>query len=91
MAKKDTATGFILIRTKPNTENKICEQLKDIPEVIEMYKIADLRDCKYNILAKIKTDDYYEMGKIVIERIRKNVDVLNTETLGVIIPWGNAL
>ena len=69
--------GFVLISAAPTKEHEVYENLLQIPEIIELYPLFG----EFDLIAKLETDNYDKLGKIVIDRIRTIDGVLNTKTL----------
>lgn len=69
--------GFVLISAAPTKEHEVHENLLQIPEIIELYPLFG----EFDLIAKLETDNYDKLGKIVIDRIRTIDGVLNTKTL----------
>lgn len=70
-------TNFILIKTKPGKECKVCDEFIKIPEIIECYHLFG----EYDIIAKINAENFERMGQIIREKIRYIHDVIDTKTL----------
>jgi DNA-binding Lrp family transcriptional regulator len=69
--------GFVLISAAPTKEHEVYENLLQIPEIIELYPLFG----EFDLITKLETDNYDELGKIVMDRIRTIDGVLNTKTL----------
>lgn len=70
--------GYVLITTTPGKEREVREELQRIEEVNEVHTLLG----EYSLIAEIDAKDFYVMGKIVVDKIRKLDGVLDTETLG---------
>ena len=71
------AIGYALISTSPNLEKNVLNALRNIDGVKESHLLAG----QYDIIAKIETDNINEIGKIVVNHIRKIEGVIHTKTL----------
>lgn len=69
--------GFVMISTAPSMEMKVYHELSKILEIIEMYPLFG----EYDLIAKIETEDFNALGKIVVEKIRTINGVSDTRTL----------
>jgi crossover junction endodeoxyribonuclease RuvC len=69
------AVGFVLISTAPVKEHKVYERLKKVPEIVELHPLFG----EFDLIAKIETKDYNELGKIVVEKIRMIDGVIDTK------------
>jgi DNA-binding Lrp family transcriptional regulator len=71
------AVGFVLISTAPGKEHEVYNELKKIPEIIELHPLFG----EFDLIAKIETKDFNELGVIVVEKIRMIDGVIDTKTL----------
>ena len=71
------SVGFVLISTAPGKEHEVYVELKKIPEIVELYPLFG----EFDLIAKIETKDFNELGRIVVEKIRMVEGVLDTKTL----------
>lgn len=69
--------GFVLITTAPGKEHNVYNALLNMSEIVELHPLLG----EYDIIAKIETKDYNELGKIVISKIRTIDGVIDTKTL----------
>jgi len=69
--------GFVLINAAPSKEHKVYEKLLKVPEIIELYPLFG----EFDLIAKLETDNYDKLGKIVLDRIRTIDGVIHTKTL----------
>jgi DNA-binding Lrp family transcriptional regulator len=69
--------GFVLISTIAGKEHDVYASLIDMKEIIELHPLFG----EYDIIAKIETENFDDLGKIVVENIRTINGVLNTKTL----------
>ncbi|OYT60797.1 AsnC family transcriptional regulator [Euryarchaeota archaeon ex4484_178] len=71
------AVGFVLISTAPGKEHEVYNELKKIPEIIELHPLFG----EFDLIAKLETKDFNELGVIVVEKIRMIDGVIDTKTL----------
>ncbi len=71
------AIGFVLISTAPGKEHEVYNELKKIPEIIELHPLFG----EFDLIAKLETKDFNELGTIVVEKIRMIDGVIDTKTL----------
>lgn len=71
------AVGFVLISTSPASEHEVYDELLKIPEVVELHPLFG----EYDLIAKIETEDFNQLGQIVVEKIRSIDGVVDTKTL----------
>lgn len=71
------AIGFVLISTAPGKEHEVYNELKKIPEIIELHPLFG----EFDLIAKIETKDFNQLGEIVVEKIRMIEGVIDTKTL----------
>ncbi len=71
------AIGFVLITTTPTKEREVYRNLKDLDNVVEATSLFG----EYDIIAKVKTEDWKALGKYVMEKIRAVEYVDDTKTL----------
>ena len=69
--------GFVLISTAPGKEHDVYNQLKDMPEIVEIHPLFG----EYDLIAKIEVKDFNHLGKIVVDKIRTIDGVIDTKTL----------
>ena len=69
--------GFVLIHVSTKRESDVFNKLSKIPEVVEVYPLFG----DYDIIAKIKAEDYDSVGEIVIHKIRTINGITFTSTL----------
>lgn len=72
------AIGFVLISTSPGKEKDVLRELRKIEEVRDLHPLFGA----FDIMAKIESEDYDIIGRIVIEKIRTIDDVTKTQTMG---------
>lgn len=71
------AVGFILISTVPGKEHQVYNELLKIKEIVELHPLFG----EFDLIAKIETRDFTELGQIVIDKIRTIEGILDTKTL----------
>ena len=69
--------GFILISTAPAKEQEVYRDLMNVSEIVELHPLFG----EYDLIAKIETKDFNELGKVVIEKVRIIPGVIDTKTL----------
>jgi len=73
----EMAVGFVLISTAPGKEHEVYEELKGLPEIVELHPLFG----EFDLIAKLETKDYNELGRIVVEKIRMIDGIIDTKTL----------
>lgn len=71
------AIGYVLISTAPAKEHEVFNKLKELPDIIELHPLFG----EYDLIAKLETEDFNELGKIVVDGIRSIDGVIDTKTL----------
>ena len=71
------AIGFALLSISPLHEKTVFEELKRIPEIIEVHPLFG----EYDILLKIECPDIDSIGDVVIKKIRSRKGIVDTKTL----------
>ncbi len=71
------AIGYVLISTAPAKEHEVFNKLKELPDIIELHPLFG----EYDLIAKLETEDFNELGKIVVDGIRSIEGVIDTKTL----------
>ena len=69
--------NFVLIKTKPGQECEVYDELKEVPEVIDFYRLLD----EYDLIAKIKANDLDKIRLIIVDKIRNIKGIIDTKTL----------
>ena len=69
--------GFILISTAPAKEQEVYRDLMNVPEIVELHPLFG----EYDLISKIETRDFNELGKVVVEKVRTISGVIDTKTL----------
>lgn len=68
---------FILIKVAPTFEIETYNKLSNLLEIIEVYPLMGL----YDFIVKIRAENSDELGKYVVNNIRKIDGITNTKTL----------
>lgn len=71
------AIGFVLITAASGKGVLINDKLHKIPEIVEHHPLLG----EYDFIAKIETDGFENLGKIVMDKIRTIPGVMDTKTL----------
>jgi len=71
------AVGFVLISTAPATEHEVYNELLKVKDIIELHPLFG----EYDLIAKIETGDFNNLGQIVVDKIRTVNGVIDTKTL----------
>jgi len=71
------AIGFALLSISPLHEKTVYEELRSIPEIIEVHPLFG----EYDILLKIECPDIDSIGDVVIKKIRSKKGIVDTKTL----------
>jgi DNA-binding Lrp family transcriptional regulator len=71
------AIAYILIRTSPGHERDVFYSLRNIPGICEAHPVIG----RYNIIAKVKTDEFERLGYVVVDKINHLEHINCTETL----------
>ncbi len=71
------AVGFVLISTVPGKEHQVYNELLKIKEIVELHPLFG----EFDLIAKLETKDFTELGQIVIDKIRMIDGILDTKTL----------
>jgi DNA-binding Lrp family transcriptional regulator len=75
-----TSSAFVLIDCDfPFSEN-IIEELKNIPEIVELYRVQSI----YDIIAKVNADSEEKLHEIIIRKVREIEGIKNTLTMIII-------
>ena len=71
------AISFILISAAPAKEHDVYNKLSKVPEIIELHPLFG----EYDLIAKIEAENFENIGKIVVNKIRMIEGVTDTKTL----------
>jgi len=71
------AIGFVLINVGKMNAIEVNKRLRAIPEVVEHHPLLG----EFDFIAKIESDEYTDLSKIVTEKIRTIPAITNTRTL----------
>ncbi len=69
--------AFVLVSTVPGKEQEVYNKISKINYVVEIHPLFG----EYDLIVKIDAQDFSELGKVVIEQIRKIDGVIDTKTL----------
>ncbi|MHB1493789.1 MAG: Lrp/AsnC ligand binding domain-containing protein [Thermoplasmataceae archaeon] len=69
--------AFVLISTVPGKEHEVYNKISMITYIVEIHPLFG----EYDLIAKIDVNDFSELGKIVVDKIRKIDGVIDTKTL----------
>lgn len=72
--------AYVLIHCSKNDDEKILNQLSDIPEVIQ----GDIVIGQYEIICKVSAPVFTSISKIITNKIRKIGNIKSTVTLNII-------
>ena len=76
--KKDVGfICFVLIKVTPTFEGEIYNKLINLPEIIEIYPLVG----KYDFIVKIRSENSDELGKYIVNDIRRINGITSTKTL----------
>ncbi len=71
------AIGFVLIKTAPAEERDVIDVLNNIAEVVEVHSLFG----EFDLIAKIKAENFNKLGQVVVNKIRSIDGVEDTKTL----------
>ena len=71
------ATGFVLITTKPGKEHYVRARLDEIKEVTSRWMLFG----EYDLIAKVESDEEYNLTRVIVEEIRPISGITDTKTL----------
>lgn len=75
-----TSSAFVLIDCDFPFSANIIEELKNIPEIVEFYRVQSI----YDIIAKVDADSEEKLHEIIIRKIREIEGIKNTLTMIII-------
>jgi DNA-binding Lrp family transcriptional regulator len=70
-------TAYVLINCDLNSETKIIEELKDLPELVEISKVVG----SYDMVAKVTAHTVEKFKEVIDLRIRGTEEIRSTLTL----------
>jgi DNA-binding Lrp family transcriptional regulator len=70
-------TAYVLMNCDLNSETKIIEELKDLPELVEISKVVG----SYDMVAKVTADTVEKFKEVIDLRIRGTEEIRSTLTL----------
>jgi DNA-binding Lrp family transcriptional regulator len=75
-----TSSAFVLIDCDFPISENIMEELKQIPEIEEFYRVQSI----YDMIAKVNADSEDHLHEIVIRKVREIEGIKNTLTLVIV-------
>jgi DNA-binding Lrp family transcriptional regulator len=74
------SSAFVLIDCDFPFSANIIEELKNIPEIVEFYRVQSI----YDIIAKVNADSEEKIHEIIIRKVREIEGIKNTLTMIII-------
>ena len=68
-----TSSAFVLIDCDFPFSANIIEELKNIPEIVEFYRVQSI----YDIIAKVDADSEEKLHEIIIRKVRRIKEIKN--------------
>jgi DNA-binding Lrp family transcriptional regulator len=75
-----TSSAFVLIDCDFPISENVMEELKQIPEIEEFYRVQSI----YDMMAKVNADSEDHLHEIVIRKVREIEGITNTLTLVIV-------
>ncbi len=72
-----TSTAFVLIDCDFPFSANIIEELKNIPEIEEFYRVQSI----YDMIAKVNADSEEKLHEIIVRKVREIEGIKNTLTM----------
>lgn len=72
--------GFVLVASNPNYCVSVFEKIKKLEETLEAHHNIG----EWDIIVKIKVNDFESLGNIVLNKIRNIEGVYNTKAISVL-------
>jgi DNA-binding Lrp family transcriptional regulator len=69
--------GFVLINTAPAHEHEVYNKLRREQQIVELNPLFG----EYDLIVKIESNDFNQLGNIVLDNIRSVKGVIDTKTL----------
>ena len=69
--------GFVLVKAAPGQKHEVYNRLSKISEIVELHPLFG----EYDLITKIKTEDFKKLGEMIVSKIRSVKDVVDTKTL----------
>lgn len=69
--------AYILVITNPTMEHRVYRALKKLKGIDESYALLG----EYDIILKVHSNNYNDLAKFVIKKVRSIPGVIDTETL----------
>ena len=79
-----TSSAFVLIDCDFPISENVMEELKQIPEIEEFYRVQSI----YDMIAKVNADSDEQLHEIVIRKVREIEGIKNTLTMIIIASKG---
>ena len=79
-----TSSAFVLIDCDFPFSANIIEELKNIPEIVEFYRVQSI----YDIIAKVNVDSEEKLHEIIVRKVREIEGIKNTLTMTIITAEG---
>ena len=77
MIFRKVTSAFLLVNIEFSIGDEIMTKLRNIPEVVDVYRVQGM----YDIIAKIELDTEEDLKELVSERIRKIEGITGTVTI----------
>ena len=71
------AIGFVLITTQPGQEKMVRDRLEEIELVTSGWMLFG----EYDLIARVKDDNEYDLTRCIVEEIRPMEGIVDTKTL----------
>ena len=71
------AIGLVLISAASINEHYVYYKLSKLSEIVKLHPLFG----EYDIIAKIRADDFDKLGELVVNKVRSIKVVTNTKTL----------
>jgi DNA-binding Lrp family transcriptional regulator len=71
------AVGFVLVKTARGHDHEVYDRLSTLSEIVELYPLSG----EYDLITKIKTNDFKKLGEMIVTKIRSVKNVVETKTL----------
>ncbi|EQD56626.1 transcriptional regulator, AsnC family [mine drainage metagenome] len=69
--------AFVLVSIVPGKEHEVYNKISLVNYIVEIHPLFG----EYDLIVKIDVNDFSELGKIVVDKIRKIDGVIDTKTL----------
>ncbi len=71
------AIAYVLIKTSPGHKRDVFYKLRNVKGISEAHPVIG----RYNIIAKIKAEDYEKLGYVVVDKINHLEHISSTEVV----------